>query len=156
MYLGDAEKKGSKKWIAVIVLLVINLAASGFLLFYTFRPECVGADGVLDQARDVQYVLFIGLNDKYTYEQIIPTDEAVDIVNAIFTRHVGGYTMLHARGGWLDEYDVFTEENTLVYMVVGVDEADIITIMDEVLTALNQSSILIERRLTSGFFYRGS
>ena len=103
-----------------------------------------------------QYTLYIGTNDKDTYEQIITTDEAVDIVNAIVSKYVGGYTMHHARGGWVDEKGILTQENTLVYTISYSAEDDVRAIMDEILIALNQNSILIERQEVSSVFYNGN
>ena len=137
-----------KKWAVVFSLLAVNFALVVLALVYIFFGNAVPEGSV-------QYVLYIGLNDRYTYEQIIPTDKALEIVNEIFVRHVGGYTVHHAFGGWLDEYGVFTQENTLVYTILYASREQIYAIMDEVLVALNQNSILVERRVTYSFFYGG-
>jgi len=146
-----------------VITLIVNSVLLAFMLIYTFVPFGGNSGGdpsvgaiAFENAEYGQYVLYIGMNDKDTYEQIIPTDEAVEIVNAIFAKHVGGWTMKHARGGWVDEKNILTQENTLVYFVAWADEADVIAIMDEVLVALNQNSILIERRDISSVFYRSA
>ena len=150
------ESNINKRWIAVWSLLTVNLLAVIFLFLYLFSPS--GSDGGLlgfESTENGQYVLYIGTNDKDTYEQIIPTDEAVEIVNGICAKYAEGWTMSHANGGWVDEKGILTQENTLIYTFAYIDEADIVSIMDEVLTALNQNSILVERRELSSVFYNG-
>ena len=156
MHSYNNEKDNRNKWIIIIALLAVNLAVTAFITVYTLIPGSGGGSVLAFESADYgQYVLYIGLNDKLTYEQIIPTDEAVEIVNEIFAKHVNGWTMHYARGGWTDETDTLTQENSLVYTIAYADEAAVIAIMDEVLVALNQNSILIERRDISSVFYSG-
>ena len=150
----------NKKAITIISLLVVNFAVSAFIVIYLFI-HIGGNTGIqsalsFEYVENGQYVLYIGTNDKDTYEQIIPTDEARKIVNGICAKYVEGYTVSDAKGGWVDEKDVLTQENTLVYTISYSDEADIIAIMNEVLTALNQNSFLVERRDISSVFYKGN
>ena len=63
--------------------------------------------------------------------------------------------MSEAKGGWVDETGTLTEENTLVYYLSGAEEDTVILIMDEVLSALNQNSILVERQNLSYTYYSG-
>ena len=147
----------NKKWTAVISLLTVNLMVSAFIICYIFIPFDRDNGGILafESAQNGQYILYIGTNDKDTYEQIIPTDEAVEIVNGICAKYAEGWTMSQAQGGWVDEKNILTQENTLVYYFAYISESDIVAIMDEILTVLNQNSILVERRDISSVFYNG-
>jgi len=139
-----------------LVLLIVNLTVTAGIVVYLFagtRQESSALD--FETAENAQYILYIGTNDKDTYEQIIPTDEAREIVNSICAKYVDGYTSDVCEGGWVDEKNILTQENTLVYTINGADETAIISIMDDVLTALNQNAILVERRDVSGVFYHG-
>lgn len=144
--------------IAVGSVLVANLLATALLAAHLLSPTAVEPAGALEfvAVEHGAYVLYIGTNDKDTYQQIIPTAEAIDIVNGICARYVEGYTMSTAEGGWLDEAGILTQETTLVYTFVDADQGDIIRIMDDVLSALNQNSILVERRDVDSAFYYGS
>jgi len=152
-------KSNNKKTIVIVSLLAVNFIISAFIVIYLFANigDKAGIQSALNfkYIENGQYVLYIGTNDKDIYEQIIPTDEAREIVNGICAKYVEGYTVSDAKGGWVDENDVLTQENTLVYTISYADEADIIAIMNEVLTALNQNSILVERRDISSLFYNG-
>jgi len=137
------------------VLLIVNLTVTAGIAVYLFAgARQVSSLLDFELAENAQYILYIGTNDKDTYEQIIPTDEAREIVNSICAKYVDGYTSDVCEGGWVDEKNILTEENTLVYTINGADETAIISIMDEVLTALNQNAVLVERRDVSSVFYR--
>ena len=63
---------------------------------------------------------------------------------------------MEANGGWADETGAFTEEMSLVYTFCNAEEEDVVSIMNEVLTALNQNSILVERQDISYTYYSGN
>lgn len=143
---------------AVLVLLIIETAVlAGIVVYLAVEKNSAQSETALDYnySENGKYVLYIGLNDKDTYTQLIPTDEAIDIVNEICIRHIGGYTVFSTKGGWVDETGTPSRETTLVYSLSGAKEADVIAVMDEVLVALNQNSILIERQNISSTFYSG-
>lgn len=142
----------------IILLLVINLAATGGLAIYLFSA---------DESREIQtaafhdletkqkYTLYIGTNDKDTYTQLISTAKARKLVNKICTEHIDGYTASKATGGWVDETGTLTQENTLVYSFYDVTDKQIKAVMDEILSQLNQNSILLEIAETESTYYYG-
>lgn len=144
---------------AIVVLLIVNLVATGILGFYTVS-EIHGIHGIeedMDNIYDLteKYTIYIGLNDKNTYEQIISTEDGIRMVNGICSRYVDGYTMQTAKGGWMDEKKILTEENTLIYSFYGVTDEQIMQIMDDVLKELNQNSILITYGQENSAYYYG-
>jgi hypothetical protein len=150
----QADQKKSKVFFPA--MLVANMAATMFIAFCLFAPAGGQSNaGSLAFDSDVQYVLYIGINDKDAYKQIIPTERAKEIVNGICAKYVKGYTGNDAQGGWFDENGVLVQENTLVYAFTSASESEIVAIMDEALAALNQNSILVERRDVSKAFYDG-
>ncbi|HML47595.1 MAG TPA: DUF3574 domain-containing protein [Clostridia bacterium] len=151
----EHKKRGSR---IVVILLIANLLVTGTLALRFFQPSSkADTAGKLDFIRSEagQYVLYIGTNDKDSYAQIIPTDQARRIVNGICEKYVSGYTAMDAQGGWADEKGVWTHENTLVYVFSEATEEQIRSIMNEVLEALNQGSILVEKRDLRYTFYDG-
>ena len=135
---------------------ILILSALNLLLIFTVGVLLLSPK--TDPANDesIRYTLYIGLNDKDTYAQEISTEEARKIVDEICCEHVGGFTVFRAEGGWTDESSVMTRENTLVYMFSGAEEAQITAIMDEVLTALNQSVILVHKDTVQSSYYAGA
>lgn len=155
-------KEGSIFKIAVILIMVLEAAVLSGVIFYlasnrTFEASIpvsgIPADG--NYAYKEKYVLYIGLNDKDTYTQIISVEEAKKIINDICIKYADGYTVTEANGGWIDETGALTEEISLVYTLSNVEETDVVSIMDEVLAALNQNSILVERQRTDSMYYSG-
>ena len=159
--MNHSKEKSSFRTIVAVVMILEALVLSGVIVYLAvdrnMEASNSGISTVLDyeDAESGKYVLYIGLNDKDTYAQIIPTEEARDIVNGICTKYADGYTVSEANGGWIDETGTLTEEMSLVYTLSGVEEEDIISIMDEVLIALNQNSILVERQDYSYTYYSG-
>lgn len=159
-------REGRKGYKAVILLLVINFLMSvgiiGFLAIqYTDRrqvgQEARAKGSMLTEQMEMgkKYVLYIGTNDKDTYKQVISTEEAREIVNEICIKYVDGYTASEAKGGWVDETDTLTQENTLVYAFYEVTEEQLVNIMEEILEALNQNAILVEKQEAIYTYYSG-
>lgn len=161
MVRGDVymqQRKWSTAQIIIILILVIQLIATGGIIVYLVHSTSENRDNsalAFEEADNGKYVLYIGTNDKDTYTQLIPTEEAKAKVNEICSRYVDGYTVQTAEGGWVDETGTLTEETTLIYSFDNTSEADIRSIMDEVLKALNQNSILVEKEDLTYCYYNG-
>lgn len=102
-----------------------------------------------------KYTLYLGLNDKDTYEQKISTEDAIDKANKICAAHSGGYTQFTARGGWTNDDGTLGHENTLVYMIYDISESDLKAMLDEFIKEFNQSSVLVEKSETAHIYYSG-
>lgn len=153
------NKKNRERYI--VVLLILNLLISvGTVVYLACEKAQKADDDLYFQAQETQtgekYLLYIGLNDKDTYRQEKSTDEARDIIDSICVKYTDGYTVFEATGGWTDETDAFTSENTLVYAFYDISKEQLIKIMDEVLTQLNQNSILVETQKVCYTYYFGS
>lgn len=145
------EKKINKQKMILLVacISILLVGMTGGYVSLDAKEEAAG----LEQA--TEYVLYIGLNDKDTYDQIISTQEAIQKINTICTKYVTGYTIVETQGGWVDEKNMLTQENTLVYYFRGACESDICAIMDEVLLELNQNTIMMEERTVFFTYYGG-
>ena len=144
---------------AIVVLLIVNLVATGILGFYTVS-RIHGIYGLEEDMDNIynpvgKYTIYIGLNDKNTYEQIISTEDGIHTVNGLCIRYVDGYTMQTAKGGWKDEKEILTEENTLIYSFYEVTDEQVMQIMDDVLKELNQNSILVTYGQENSAYYYG-
>ena len=106
-----------------------------------------------DKTVGTEYWMYIGLNDRDTYQQEITTDDAKALISSICASHVDGYTMFEASGGWVDELGVLTEELTLVCVFREATEEQMQAIMEEILVDFNQNAVLLERRVSDASFY---
>ena len=121
--------------VLLISVLAIGLSIAALVAWIGFRPQTGTAD------EDVQYVLYLGTNDKDTNEPVFPPE-------------VGGYTIQEANGGWIDEGLVYREYTLVIYLsdttLEQVHEA-----ADILIREFNQSSVLIQANRTRTEFYAG-
>lgn len=138
--------KRSKVTVVLAILLAVNMVATIFLGVKVLQAE---------PETSVQYVMYIGTNDKDTYTQLVPTEEAKAVIGEICLKHLENYTIQDATGAWMDEKQNPTHEATIVCIFDDADEAAIHAIADEVIVALNQNSVLIEKNRIGVEFYNG-
>ncbi|HBW39209.1 DUF3574 domain-containing protein [Desulfosporosinus sp. BICA1-9] len=137
-----------KKRIALILITLLIIFA---------LPGCAEQEkaSLADQS-EFKYHMYIGLNDKDTYKQIISDDEAQKIVSEICLKYVDGYTVTKRQGVYKDEKGIVTQENSLVYEFYSATDDKIKSVMDEALVKLNQNSILVEKAKVDFKFYEGA
>lgn len=94
------------------------------------------------------YNLYVSLNDKDTYTQIIDDDFAMQTVKDVVTNAVGGATFTKSFGHWVDEFGNETNETSIVVKIVGTDDTHIETICAKLNHALNQNCIMVEKSVS--------
>ena len=104
---------------------------------------------------DVQYVLYLGTNDKDDGTPVFTQAEAIEKARDILIKHFGGYTIQEAFGGWLGDNDMLYQEYTLVIHLSDTTPDAVHAAADELLQTFNQSSILIQTNPTQTEFYSG-
>ena len=92
-----------------------------------------------------QYVIYVGTNDKDTYAPKYSQEDARRIVDEICLKHFEGYTLQEAIGSWTDEKHNITHEYTIVCYFDDADRESVYKAADEIIAALNQNTVLIER-----------
>lgn len=103
-------------------------------------------------AKDIQYVLYLGTNDKDTNQPVYSKEEAKKVAEEILLRHFGGYTIQEAEGGWKDNDKVY-QEYTLVIFLSDTSLGSVHKAADELIDKFHQSSILIQSNKTTTEFY---
>ena len=104
---------------------------------------------------DIQYVLYLGTNDKDTNKPVFTQAEAVEKAKDILIRHFGGYTIQEAHGGWIDDGKVYQEYTIVIYLSDTTPEK-VHTAADELVETFHQSSVLIHENPTKTEFYSGA
>ena len=99
------------------------------------------------------YRLYIGLNDVDNNDEVMTVDEARALIDDICFQHGCGFTSFSAHGGWIDSNKKEIRERTLEYMISFATEDQITAIMEDVMTAMGQTSILVERQMSMQRFY---
>ena len=108
-------------------------------------PEVSGQEGV-------QYVVYLGTNDKDTNKPVFTQAEALEQAKAILLRYFGGYTIMEANGGWIDG-DHEYQEYTLVIYLSDTTIEKVHAAADEMVEVFRQNSVLIQENPTRTEFY---
>lgn len=114
----------------------------------------VESEAANEDAEDVQYVMYLGTNDKDTNKPVFTQAEAMEQARKILLAHLGGYTIQEAHGGWVDGETAY-QEYTLVIYLSDTTEDEVHAAADELIETFNQSSVLIQANPTTTEFYSG-
>ena len=131
---------------AAVVIAVCSLIIN--------RPAPV-PEPVSEESGDVQYVIYLGTNDKDTNEPVFGKDEAKEHLKAILIENLGGYTIQEADGGWIGDDGTVYQEYTLVIYLSDTDIEKVHNVSDKLLTEFNQSSVMIQSDSAGTEFYSG-
>ena len=130
------------------VLILAALCLSGFSLYKTLTiPKA--------EPKDVQYVLYLGTNDKDTNQPVFTPEEARRQAQDILVKHFGGYTIQEANGGWVGDDGALYQEYTLVLYLSDTTPEAVHAAADDMISVFNQSSVLIQANETRTEFYSG-
>ena len=110
------------------------------------------AEAGAESSPDVQYVLYLGTNDKDTNKPVFTQMEALEKAKDILIRHFGGYTIQEAHGGWIDN-DIEYQEYTLVIYLSDTTPDRVHAAADEMIEVFHQSSVMIQENPTRTEFY---
>lgn len=136
-----------KTGILVTIISVLALCLSAMNLLMANKPA-------EDKQKDIQYVLYVGTNDKDTNEPVFSPEESKEKAKEILVDHFGGYTIQEANGGWFDEGKLYQEYTMVIYLsdtsLDAVHEA-----AKDMISTFHQSSILIQSNETTTEFYAG-
>ena len=146
------SKKGS---ILVLIIAIAALCLGAVSLALALgRPASAPAPAAEAAPKDIQYVLYLGTNDKDTVEPVFPPEEAKERLEEILIRRFGGYTVQDASGGWVDGGKEY-QEYTLVIYLSDTTLEDVHALCDELVEVYRQSSVLIQANETTTEFYSG-
>ena len=142
----------SKKFgIITLILCLIAVCLSAAALVCTVKKDAPTAQ----EQTDVQYVMYLGTNDKDTNEPVFAPEEAKEKAEEILLDHFGGYTIQEANGGWIDSDTVYREYTLVIYLSDTTPE-DVHAAADDLIKEFNQSSVLIQANQTATEFYSGA
>ena len=115
--------------------------------------ESVPAAEETEETGSVQYVLYLGTNDKDTNKPVFTQAEALEKARSVLIRLFGGYTIQEAHGGWIGDDGMEYQEYTLVIYLSDTTEDQVHAAADELISLFNQSSVLIQANPTKTEFY---
>ncbi len=151
-----------KSGIIALILSIIALAVSVAALAVVLRPapqgpaapETAAQEPAVQETPDIQYVMYLGTNDKDTNQPVYSAEEARDKAEEILLKHFGGYTIQEASGGWIDGDKVYREYTLVIYLSDTTLDA-VHSAADDMIREFSQSSVLIHANETTTEFYSG-
>ncbi len=105
---------------------------------------------------NIKYTLYVGTNDKDTYEPVADIDTCITKVTEICVNYTSGCTIYQANGYWKDESNAITVEKTIVVILEDVEETIVYSICDDIIKELNQNTVLVEKEGITQEFYSTS
>ncbi len=108
-----------------------------------------------EENEDIQYVLFLGTNDKDTNEPVFTPEEAKKKAKEILIKRMGGYTIQEAEGGWVGDDGTLYQEYSIVIYLSDTNIDAVHETAEELRQEFNQSSVLIQENRTRTEFYYG-
>ena len=131
------------------VVTVLSVLALGLSIFCMTKVMQIPDPG----KKDIQYVLYLGTNDKDTNEPVFPQEEAKEQLKKILIQRFGGYTITDANGGWIGEDGTEYQEYTLVIYLSDTTIDDVHSLCDELVDVYRQRSVLIQANETTTEFF---
>ncbi|MCR5347858.1 MAG: DUF3574 domain-containing protein [Fretibacterium sp.] len=137
-----------KQSTGILLISVISLCLSAFSLFTVLRLPA-------EETRDIQYVMYLGTNDKDTNQPVFSPDNAKSHADSILTKYFTGFTVQEAIGGWTGDNGVVAHEYTLVIYLSDTSIEKVHAAADALIQEFHQSSVLIQANATKTEFYSG-
>ena len=94
----------------------------------------------------IKYNIYVGLNDKDSKKQEVSTRRArEEVIKILNNNNINGLTMYVVDGVFKHEDGQVVFEKSLKVELIEVEEEDVLKSINELKTALNQESILLEK-----------
>ena len=96
--------------------------------------------------------VYVGLNDAETREQKFETEKYVNTLKDICKTYHVAFSMDIEEGGYYHEDGAYTEETSLVLVLIDADRDVVQKIAQDLRTAFHQESVLVTEDRISGCF----
>lgn len=130
---------GKSKKFSVLIIITMLLAV---IMLSSCGQEAETSAGM---STETVYNVYFGLNDADSGQQEITMEEASAYIRGVIESYGYGYTE-HRTYGAYTENGTSKGNDTLVYMLIFVEEADVEKIADEVIEHLNLASVLCQQQ----------
>ncbi len=102
--------------------------------------------------KETKYEIIIGLKDKNTYKQMLPTEKFIDIVKKVCKKKYIGYSMHLMEGGYIHQNGTYINEQSLnitFYYITKKQVLEIASILKEI---FNQESVMVITSNINSYF----
>ncbi len=144
------DKRSKIALVLATLALVLALGCTYFIILGLIKKQPAPP---AEEEGDIQYVLYLGTNDKDTNKPVFEPEEAKTKLKGILIDFMGGYTIQDANGGWIGDDGTEYQEYTLVVYLSDTTEDQVHALCDTLIDTYNQSSVLIQMNKTKTEFY---
>jgi hypothetical protein len=137
--------------VILVVICFVSLAISVVTMSFSILAL---NNSKQETKEDIQYVLYLGTNDKDTNLPVFEKEKCKEEAEKILVDHFGGFTIQEANGGWKDG-DIIYNEYTLVIYLSDTNLESVHKASKDLIKKFNQSSVLIQANKTTTEFYAG-
>ena len=102
----------------------------------------------------MQYTIYVGLNDADTGSQKHDTEKYISILRNVCRNYQVAFSFHQINGGYFHDDGRYTEENTLVLMLLGASEEKVMDIARDLCAFFRQESVLVTSAPCSAVFVR--
>lgn len=110
--------------------------------------------GALMDMQTLQASIYIGLNDSETGVQKFTTEKYISILRNVCRSYQVAFSFHLINGGYFHDDGRYTEENTLVLMLMGTAEDTVMEIAKDLCTFFHQESVMLTTAPCSVVFVR--
>ena len=111
-------------------------------------PQQDGADVM----RMTETRIYVGLNDAVTRKQIFETEKYVGVLKEICRSYRAAFSVDIEEGGYYHEDGEYTEETSLVLVLIDADRDVVRKIAQDLRSAFHQESVLVTEDRIGGCF----
>ena len=100
--------------------------------------------------------IYIGLNDSVTKKQIFETNTYISILKKVCFAYRTPFSFSVEEGGYFHETGEYTNETSLVLVLIGVEQETVNEIAKDLCAFFNQESVLITENSIRAYFIHES
>lgn len=87
--------------------------------------------------------IYVGLNDSVTFNQLYSDEKYISILKKVCKSYRVAFSFSMSNGGYIHESGEFTQENSLVLTLIGVEERTVDEIAKDLCVFFRQESVLV-------------
>ena len=97
----------------------------------------------MKKSKQLKYEIIIGLKDKDTYEQMMPTSKFVEIVQSVCKRNNIGFSIHVMDGGYIHNNGTYIMEKSLSISLISITKEQAIKISEILKDLFNQETVIV-------------
>ena len=101
-----------------------------------------------------EHRIYIGLNDAETGEQKFETERYLETLKEVCRNYQAAFSVDIEEGGYYHEDGQYTEETSLVLVLIGIDREKVQGIAKDLCALFHQESVLVTEDVIDGRFIR--